>query len=1019
MFRPEQANKFSWEHQKQIVQAFERYYKKYQKITDLAGSAAWQTGLCYLLGFGVPVDAEAALLHLRKAEQHGHAVAKIFGPLIQDTSECDNRQALYSTAIVHGLISKPRTSRNCTFLVNYRGAPVTHFDDYNSLVEWIDGWIRDSPDDQEMQGEGLGASAAPETFSGDLTACEVTIANSNTGSMNLLECAISFRNRDLLRRLCSWRSTGWAASTVSPEPLLVQACRTGDAHMVESLLIMGADPHQQTPDGCTMLHWLFMVGEHALLLNKRFLLSKSPQTSINLPCTTIRHLHVQWPLQLTGTPLSFAVSAGSVAGVIALLELGADAAAPAYARYPNNASDWSGWTPLHLAAKCHHVEILKLLLATVPKVWNTSPLRASVACALSYSSPIERIALHGHNRQHALNQTIATLGKLRSSMTGSQHERTPLIQAIDFRDEAVVRALLQHDRKLARRRPTDPHQKSEFDYPAHLAVQVATRRETPDTFAILDLLLTYNKNSLSAVNESGWSPLHVAVMGFSARVTEWVLKRQPSLLGVIDDRGRSALHYCSSADNVKLLLSYGADIDHTDELGMSSLHCACQVGAAQVIQALICGQADVNLKDNARSTPLHYAVSKGSWEAVKVLLAFEARVDEQDQEGETPMHLAVRQHREDLVRPLLDHGASALFQNSKGQTPLHIAILSENSHALKILYGRSSLSAVQDKDGNTPMHLCALSGRAEWMALLLETSYSSQTIAVVNNAGQIPLHLAATSSGLETARLLLQMGSPVNSKDVKGDTPLHIAIKCSAQDTSTRPEFCELLHSWGASLTQRDGDGQTPWDFAVQTKNGAVMSFLANLGGVDACPGLVFADGLLQVAIGEKDPSRMIALYKDGSAHAVEPSSLNLLRHAVKAHAEIVQSLLSSGFQDHDKEIIAGFQLPEPSFGYTSQAETQHVAEMSYHARYELPVNPVELSTGPARSIQSGIFELPGDCEIHELSAEPVSRSTGKLLVSEVKAFYPELFEFFFQEKIFRYPITVGEPSVVEVLPDA
>jgi len=79
----------------------------------------------------------------------------------------------------------------------------------------------------------------------------------------------------------------------------------------------------------------------------------------------------------------------------------------------------------------------------------------------------------------------------------------------------------------------------------------------------------------------------MAVTGVSRCATKWIMDERKGLLNVEDIWGRAPLHYCNSAVNYDLLLSKGADLDHTDKYGMKTLHRACLLGDLELVICLL------------------------------------------------------------------------------------------------------------------------------------------------------------------------------------------------------------------------------------------------------------------------------------------------------------------------------------------------------------------------------------------------------------------------------------------------
>ncbi|WEW61087.1 hypothetical protein PRK78_006576 [Emydomyces testavorans] len=102
-----------------------------------------------------------------------------------------------------------------------------------------------------------------------------------------------------------------------------------------------------------------------------------------------------------------------------------------------------------------------------------------------------------------------------------------------------------------------------------------------------------------------------------------------------DYSGRTALSWAAEAgraDNVKIILKYGADLDQQDNNGRSPLSWAAEGGDLRTTELLIARGANVNLKDSSGLTPLTYT------------------------------HKARHSNTRAMKRLLQDHGASRLKQ---------------------------------------------------------------------------------------------------------------------------------------------------------------------------------------------------------------------------------------------------------------------------------------------------------------------------------------------------------------------
>lgn len=493
-------------------------------------------------------------------------------------------------------------------------------------------------------------------------------------------------------------------------PPLVKACFAGGAPAVLSLLKAGANPNTCTLDGCGLFHWLFMISSSSLFSEVIDGLKSHPnRLLLDVPFTVTRSVHSQWPLQLLGSPLAIATSVNCETSVRALLRLGANPLALAYGAGCFPKSDpRSSWTAFHIAAKYHCVDILSLMLeyhGSKTFLRNIYPLGS----ALAYSTAMERLAIHGPSAREHLALTIAFIIQWQKIDAVQPDGMTSLMQAIDFDDQEVVSELLQADPGLARLPFRSPVDDKVFNFPIHFAVQIAARRDTPEALEIPKLINERSQDLSPSVapyrDDLGRTALHLAVTGESDLTARWILDKKLGLLEVEDKHGRTASHYCTSKVCCDLLLKEkGANVNHTDKQGITSLHRSCYLGNHELTRAILESKPHLHLANNVFGTPLHCAVIKGSLECVLLLFDANAPLEATDALGNTALHVAARLDRHAIFRLLLNRGATRDARNRFGRDPLSIASTAGRFGS------RGVLSILQDQESFKGMKGILLAG---------------------------------------------------------------------------------------------------------------------------------------------------------------------------------------------------------------------------------------------------------------------------------------------------------------------
>lgn len=311
-----------------------------------------------------------------------------------------------------------------------------------------------------------------------------------------------------------------------------------------------------------------------------------------------------------------------------------------------DAADRAGETALHAAAGAGHREVANYLLSR--------GLKIDVPNAQGMS-PLYRAADYG---QAEMVKHLLELGA--DPETRTTRGRTPLMAAVTSRRDAKALTIL-------------------------LARKASLRSRDNDDNSVLELALRYDFGE-------GLGPLLDA----------------GAPVGDRDSTGRTALHKVTSAEQVQLLLSRGADIHARDVQGMTPLFHAVQSEgqSEEIATAMIAAGArlDVVAKDGSRlvhhaamrstktlqlvlakagggasdrtadgRTPLHYAAEKGHPGAIDLLLGRGADPNAKASNGDSPLVLAARAKRHDNVAALLKGGADPEARNASGESALDVA----------------------------------------------------------------------------------------------------------------------------------------------------------------------------------------------------------------------------------------------------------------------------------------------------------------------------------------------------------
>jgi hypothetical protein len=121
-------------------------------------------------------------------------------------------------------------------------------------------------------------------------------------------------------------------------------------------------------------------------------------------------------------------------------------------------------------------------------------------------------------------------------------------------------------------------------------------------------------------------------------------------------------------DICKYLFRKEADVHIVvkDGTNRTSLHAACQMGFASVVQLLLEKRADPRVEDLTKTTPLHLAVKHGHAGASELLLKAKANPNQPNDQGHVPINDGVAKDRFDIVTKLIEYGALVNVRNMAG-----------------------------------------------------------------------------------------------------------------------------------------------------------------------------------------------------------------------------------------------------------------------------------------------------------------------------------------------------------------
>ena len=293
-------------------------------------------------------------------------------------------------------------------------------------------------------------------------------------------------------------------------------------------------------------------------------------------------------------------------------------------------------------------------------------------------------------------------------------------------------------------------------------------------------------------NLDGETPLMCAVRMNKKEIVTLLLKNNANVNAKANESGDTCLHLAAAKDKsgtiTRLLLKRGADLEATDEMGLTPLSAAAFHGNDVVARILLEQGAHHQASD-----ALLYSTMHGSHAFMARLLNPEGPDFEAFYEASSyglssqPGQDTVAKRRVFIVRMLLDHGADIHTRSKQGFTPLQIAAVAAQGSLVEMLLEQGATA-----EGVTV--ICAYWGMStSTVKSLIE---KGANIHITDSRWDKPaLTWEAELGSVATMKVLLEHGADVHYQDKHCSALLYAS-------GNARVEAVKLLLTAGADPNQ-------------------------------------------------------------------------------------------------------------------------------------------------------------------------------------------------------------------------
>ena len=367
--------------------------------------------------------------------------------------------------------------------------------------------------------------------------------------------------------------------------------------------------------------------------------------------------------------------------------------------------------------------------------------------------------------------------------------------------------------------------------------------QRPRLLACLHLAASYDLKELveqflddklarvDAKSENGDTALMFAARWGKYATAKTLIEKKASI-DMENDKGSTALYWAVRYRHVKiveLLLLSGANPDKKRKVGLVAPLIAASAYGYNDIVILLLEKCNKQIEDHKGQKAIHHAAREGNKKVLKTLIEKgEQHIDVMDNRQNTPLLLAAQKKRNTkVVFELIIHGADDLHKNKEEKDSWHYAVDSKDSNLLDSLMA-ACIEKKKNMNERQPLLIAAKKGRLDMIQYLLayqqvplakdpqknsflhiaalhdqfdiiDKLHTREDINSKNDKGDTPLHIACRNGFDKTIKTLLKYNANANIANEEKETSLHVAAKSTkinAESVSELVSYTKKMHAW-------------------------------------------------------------------------------------------------------------------------------------------------------------------------------------------------------------------------------